>query len=304
MNMKQLRYVLALAREGSFSRAAESLGITQPSLSQYIKKVETEQGVRLFDRTGGDVRLTDAGRVYVDAGRRILDMEQQLERRIEDLTEFRSGSIVVGASPHRCIYLMPEIVKRFQKLYPGMHLVIEERWGASLLDDAEHGEFDLCIANLPVDDRIFRYELMMKEEVLLAVKTDTPLCERLRKNTVKTDGREYPAVDFRELAGEPFVTLAETQPTQKRLDEICSEVGFEVHPAAECRTIETQIAMVKAGIGMALVPSGIARNSTADGISYFSFIQSIPYRDMAVVYRREQYLSRAVRDLIGIMTSL
>ena len=304
MNMKQLRYVLALAHEGSFSRAAESLGITQPSLSQYIKKVETEQGVRLFDRTGGDVRLTDAGRVYVDAGRRILDMEQQLERRIEDLTEFRSGSIVVGASPHRCIYLMPEIVKRFQKLYPGMHLVIEERWGASLLDDAEHGEFDLCIANLPVDDRIFRYELMMKEEVLLAVKTDTPLCERLRKNTVKTDGREYPAVDFRELAGEPFVTLAETQPTQKRLDEICSEVGFEVHPAAECRTIETQIAMVKAGIGMALVPSGIARNSTADGISYFSFIQSIPYRDMAVVYRREQYLSRAVRDLIGIMTSL
>ena len=304
MNMKQLKYVLVLAREGSFSRAAETLGITQPSLSQYIKKIEKEQGVELFDRSGGDVRVTDAGRVYMDAGKRILDLEQQMERRFEDLSAFRSGSIVVGVSPHRCVHLMPEIAKRFQRLYPGMHLVIEERAGASLLDDARHGAFDLCIANLPVDEKVFNYQPMMEEEVLLAVNKETALYRELEQAAIKIDGRTHPAVDFRELAGEAFVTLAEAQPTQKCLDDICAASEFTVKTAAECRTIETQFAMVRAGIGAALVPSGISEFSNAEKVAFFSFIQSIPYRDMAVVYRKEQYLSQAVRDLIGVMVNL
>ena len=304
MNMKQLRYVLVLAHEGSFSKAADTLGITQPSLSQYIKKIEREQGVELFDRTGGDVRVTDAGRVYIEAGRKILDLEKQMERKFEDLSAYRSGSIVVGVSPHRCIHLMPEIVKRFQKLYPGMHLVIEERAGASLLDDAEHGLFDICIANLPVDENIFKYQLMMEEEVLLAVNTEMDLYKKLKSKTVKAEGRKYPAVDLTELAGEGFVTLAESQAMQKVLDDICIEADFQVKTAVECRTIETQFAMVRAGIGAALVPSGISYFSNADKVAFFSFIQSVPYRDMAVIYRKGQYISKAVKDLIQILVTL
>lgn len=304
MNMKQLRYVLVLAHEGSFSKAADTLGITQPSLSQYIKKIEKEQGVELFDRTGGDVRVTDAGRVYIEAGRKILDLEKQMERKFEDLSAYRSGSIVVGVSPHRCIHLMPEIVKRFQKLYPGMHLVIEERAGASLLDDAEHGLFDICIANLPVDEKIFNYQLMMEEEVLLAVNTNMDLYKKLKSKTVNVEGRKYPAVDLTELAGEGFVTLAESQAMQKVLDDICIEADFQVKTAVECRTIETQFAMVRAGIGAALVPSGISYFSNADKVAFFSFIQSVPYRDMAVIYRKGQYISKAVKDLIQILVTL
>ncbi len=85
MNTKQLKYVLTLVREGTFSRAAEVLNITQPSLSQYIKKIEKEIGLELFDRANGDIRLTDAGRVYVEAGRKILDLEHQMENSFTDL---------------------------------------------------------------------------------------------------------------------------------------------------------------------------------------------------------------------------
>ncbi|NMA36659.1 MAG: LysR family transcriptional regulator [Clostridiaceae bacterium] len=304
MNMKQLRYVLVLAHEGSFSKAADSLGITQPSLSQYIKKIEKKQGVQLFDRTGGDVRVTDAGHVYIEAARKILDLEQQMERKFEDLSTYKSGSIVVGVSPHRCIHLMPEIVKRFQKFYPGMRLVIEERGGASLLDDAAHGQFDLCIANLPIDEKIFNFQLIMEEEVLLAVNMETPIYQKLKKTAVKVDGRKYPAADYKEIAGERFATLADSQPTQKSLDEICAIAGFRVVNAVECRTIETQFAMVRAGIGAALVPSGISKFSNAEKVAFFSFAQSVPYRDMAVVYRKEQYLSKAVKDLMQIIVSL
>ena len=304
MNIKQLRYVLVLAHEGSFSRAADALGITQPSLSQYVKKIEKELGIDLFDRSGGNVRVTDAGRVYIETGRKILDLEQKMERKFEDLSSFRSGSIVVGVSPHRCIHLMPEIVKRFQKLYPGMHLVIEERSGTSLLDDAEHGQFDLCIANLPVDEKIFAYQLLMKEEVLLAVNTESSLYRKLRETAVRMEDRKYPAVDYKELAGEAFIVLSQNQPTQKILDDACVTAGFSVRTAVECRTIETQFAMVRAGIGAALVPSGISKFSNAEKVAFFSFVQAIPYRDMAIVYRKEQYLSRTVKDLIQIMLSL
>lgn len=304
MNMRQLRYVLTLAHEGSFSKAAETLNISQPSLSQYIKKIEQEWGLNLFDRTGGDIRITDAGRAYIEVGRKILDLEQQLERKFEDLSQSRSGSIVVGVSPHRCVHLLPEIVRRFRTLYPGMHLVIEERAGSSLLDGAEHGEFDLCIANLPVDSRIFFSHLMMKEEVLLAVNTQTELYRNLAQTAEKVPKRKYPAVNIKHLANEAFATLAAQQPTQKRLDEICASAGFQVQCAVECRTIETQFAMVRAGIGAALVPSGISEFSNADRVAFFSFIQEVPYRDMAVVYRRGQYLSQAVKDLIDIMTHL
>lgn len=304
MNMKQLRYVLVLAREGSFSKAADTLGITQPSLSQYIKKIEKEQGLELFDRTAGNVRVTDAGRVYIDAGRKILDLEKQMERRFEDLSAHRSGSIVVGVSPHRCIHLMPEIVKRFQKLYPGMHLVIEERAGASLLDDAEQGLFDICIANLPVDEKIFKCQLMMEEEVLLAVNTEMDLYKKLKPSSVRIEGRKYPAVDLTMLSEERFVTLAESQAMQKVLNDICVDAGFQVQTAVECRTIETQFAMVRAGIGAALVPSGISYFSNADKVTFFSLIQSVPYRDMAVIYRKGQYLSKAVKDLIQILATL
>lgn len=92
MNMKQFRYVLILADKGSFSKVAEGLNVSQPSLSQYIKRIEHDLGVILFDRTGGNVRLTDAGRVYIEAGKKILDTERQMQKQFSDLTANQAGS--------------------------------------------------------------------------------------------------------------------------------------------------------------------------------------------------------------------
>ena len=304
MNMKQLRYVLVLAREGSFSRAADALNISQPSLSQYIKKIEKDLGVTLFDRTGGDVRITDAGQVYIDAGRDILDLEKQMERKFEDLSSFRSGSIVVGVSPYRCVHLMPEIVRRFGERYPGMRIIIEERAGIHLLNDAEHGDFDLCIATLPVDEKIFVHYPVMREEVLLAVNTGTDLYTRLLHSAGKAKKGRYPVADIKSLANEPVVTLSSHQPTQKLLEDLCSEAGIRIVNAAECRTVETQFSMVCAGIGAALIPSGISAFSDREKIAYFSLKQPVACREMVVIHRKDRYISRPVADLIDIITHL
>ena len=167
MNLKQFKYVLVLSQAGSFSRAAEELGISQPSLSQYVKKIENEIGMPLLDRAGGNVRLTDAGRAYIDAGRRILDVERQMQGTLTDIKNNKSGTLTVGASPFRTVGFMPEVIKRFKNDYPGIRVVICEADTSALMEGLEQGEFDLCITMLPVDEHIFSYKKIFDEEMVL-----------------------------------------------------------------------------------------------------------------------------------------
>lgn len=141
MNLKQLKYVLVLANAGSFSKAANILNISQPSLSQYIKKVEEQMGAELFERSNGTVRITDAGRVYIDIGRKILDLEDQMQNSFLDISQNKSGSIIIGTSPFRSASILPEIVASFRKKYSGICPIIVEMETHDLLEAAQRGEF-------------------------------------------------------------------------------------------------------------------------------------------------------------------
>ncbi len=298
MNLKQMKYVLTLANVGSFSGAAEVLEISQPSLSQYIKKIEQELGVELFERSNGSVRVTDAGRVYLETGEKMLNLETDMQNRLKDVAEHKSGSVTIGTSPFRCITMMPEIVRGFQKRYPGMYLNIREMTTRELLDSTEHGEFDLCLTNLPVDENLFRYEVVMEEEILLAVKKESDLDVRLRKYTAeKTD-----AVDVSLLNGESFVMLTEQQMMQKELQNLCNRFQIELKTAVVVKSLEAQIEMVSAGIGSAIVPMGIRKSTRMEKeIRFYSFLQEMPKRTLAVVYQKEKYLSKPMMDLIELI---
>lgn len=291
MNLKQFRYVLTLADEGSFSRAAETLNIKQPSLSQYIKKVEKEVGMELFDRSGGDVRLTDAGRAYIDIGRKMLDLEHQLEGRFSDLASFKSGSIVIGISAHRSVALMPPIVSAFKSLYPGITLRIVERYRAELLEAAEHGEFDLVITTLPVDTSIFSYETLFVEENVVASKNPLP----------SEDGAKFPIISASILNDLSFAMLNEEHLMQRELDELIEKYGLVLNKEVECTSLEALVEMVKEGIGAAFIPACLAKDPS---LHYYSIKETVPKREIVVMYRREQYLSKAVLDLKSIMHQL
>ena len=297
MNMKQFRYVLVLATEGSFSKAAETLGISQPSLSQYLKKIEKDVHATLFDRGTSEIRLTDAGHAYIDAGRKILDIERQMEGRIADIADYKAGSLIVGISPHRAVCFMPQVIKRFNEIYPGIHIVVEERTGHELLDRTGHGEYDLCITTAPVDPKIFNAQKIMDEEVVLAAPSQYKL------ETAAVPERKYPAVDLKTLNDAPLITLSDTQIMQKLLDDQCTKFGIQYKTAVVCRSIEAQLAMVKAGLGMALVPCGIDKFGD-DGVRYYSIVQQLPLREIVVAYRKEQYLSKPMKDLIEVLKEI
>ncbi len=298
MNTKQYKYVLLLAQEGSFSRAAEILNISQPSLSQFIKKIEKEIGMELFDRTNGDVRLTDAGRDYLEAGRKIADIEHQMEVSFSDLLSRKSGSLIIGAAPYRAAGMMPEIAAAFQELHPGMHLVIREGTTAELTEGMEHGEYDLALTLLPVDQRVFQYEKVMEEELVLAVPASF---DKLPSETIPN--RKYPAVDAKILDGQSMVMLTEPQYMQKQLDNLCKDYQLNVRPAAIVKSLEAQIEMVKAGVGIALMPSGIERFCRGD-VVFYSFVQKLPGREVVVTWRKDRKLSKAAEELKNIIRSI
>ncbi len=299
MNTKQLTYVQVLAREGSFSRAADTLGITQPSLSQYIKKIEREIGQELFDRANGDVRITDAGRAYLETGRKILDLEHQLETRLSDLADNRAGSLVIGAAPYRAAGMMPTIAREFRKLHPGMHLIVREGTTAELAEGMTHGEYDLALTLLPVDGRLLHSMNVMEEELVLAVPAD-----RESLPAVELEDRRFPAVDVGVLNGRRFVMLTDAQFMQKQLENLCLDYGLKLKTAAVVKSLEAQIAMVKAGVGIALMPSGIERFSAPGEVCFYSFLQPLPKREVAIIWRRDRPLSRAAEDLKQVIWSI
>ena len=300
MNLKQFKYILTLNAEGSFSRAAESLGISQPSLSQYVKNIEKELGIELFLRTGSEVRITDAGKRYIEAGRKILDLEHQMLGQLDDLKANKTGTVIVGVSPHRSVCLMPGVIRRFKEIYPGIQVVIEERVGHELLFGAEHGEFDLCITTGPVNEKLFACEPCFREELVLAV----PAQLSADWDAKPCKNRDFPAIDIHYIEGLPVITLAQSQLMQQKLEQLLETYGITVQAAVQCRSIEAQLAMVRAGLGLALVPSGIERFSPPDEhVRYFSIRQETETRQVVVVYRKGQYLSQPVRDFKEILIS-
>ena len=299
MNTKQLQYVLTLANEGSFSRAADVLNITQPSLSQYIKKIEREIGLELFDRTNGDVRITDAGRVYIEAGKRILDIEHQMENSFTDLAAYKTGSLIIGAAPYRAASMMPAIASSFQSLHPGVHLIVREGTTAELVEGMEHGEYDLALTLLPIDKRLFNYEPVVEEELILAVPgSQSPIPATM------VDGRKHPAVDASILNGKSMVMLTEPQFMQMQLENLIIDYKLKVSTAAVVKSLEAQIEFVKAGVGMALMPSGIERFCKPGDVVFYSFTDPLPKREVVVMWRKEQKLSKTAEELKEVIHSI
>ena len=299
MNTKQINYIITLANAGSFSKGAELLNISQPSLSQYVKKIEQQLGAELFDRTGGMVRLTDAGRIYIEAGRRILDIEHQMAGRFNDLAEHKTGSVIVGTSPYRSAGMMPIIAKRFGEKYPGMHLVIEEMTSQELCEAAEHGKFDLCMTMKPVNERLFHCEKITEEELILAVPRDYPAfpaCEMPE--------RKYPAIDAALIHCQPMIMVTEGQWMQQALDGLTAEYGLTLKKAAVVKSLEAQIEMVRAGVGMALLPCGIERLCTPGEVVFYSFAQALPKREVVVMWRHDHALNEVTADLLRMMKDI
>ncbi|QYR23722.1 LysR family transcriptional regulator [Paenibacillus sp. sptzw28] len=292
MEFRQLQYVIQIAKEKNFSRAAEKLHIAQPSLSQQLSKLEKEIGVLLFRRTTNSVELTHAGSVFVNKAQNILDSIEQLKQELDDLAHMRKGKLVVGSLPITGSHVLPLVLPVFGKRYPEIEVVLVEDSSSRLEQLTASGQTDLSLLSLPLQEPSLAYEPIIDEEICLAVPQEHPLA--LRGNQVQ----------IAELASEPFVILKKGQGFRQIAIELCEKAGFQPRIVFESGNIETVQSLVAAGMGIAFVPKMVTRAQWNEFAPvYLQFAAPTPSRTLVVASRKGRYLSKAAEAFIDTMKS-
>lgn len=288
MEFRLLHYVIQIAAERNFSRAAEKLHIAQPSLSQQLSKLEKELGVLLFKRTTNSVELTHAGTVFVEKAQRIVDMTEQLRREMEDIADLRKGRVVVGTLPITGSHILPHVLPAFREAYPDIEIALVEEASATLEQLTASGGTDVSLLTLPLVEPTLAYDPILEEEICLAVPRDHPLA-----------ANGAAEADVRALADEAFVMLKKGQGFRAIAVGLCRQAGFDPRVAVESTNIETVQSLVAAGMGIAFVPQMITRREH-DGLQpvYLS-LKGRPTRTLVIAYRKGRYLSNAAEAFIS-----
>ncbi|WP_138751006.1 LysR family transcriptional regulator [Paenibacillus sinopodophylli] len=281
MELRQLNYVIQIALEKNFSRAAEKLHIAQPSLSQQLSKLEQELGVLLFRRTTNSVELTQAGQVFVGKSQAILDAVEQLKQEMDDMAQMRRGRLVVGTLPITGSHILPMVLPVFGEQYPQIEVVLVEDTTNKLEQLTASGGTDLSLLSLPLIDSSLAWEPFLEEEICLAVPPNHHLMNR-----------EGP-IDISELEEEPFIGLKRGQGFRQITVDLCEKAGFSPRIVFESSNMETIQSLVAGGMGIAFVPQMLTRvKGSQFAPRYLSLLQK-PTRTLVIASRKGRYLSKA-----------
>ncbi len=305
MYAKHYEYISTLARVLNFTRAAEELGISQPTLSQFVKKLETEIGTELFLRNGSDVRLTEAGRIYLRYGLQMICLRHGMEQELTDIAEYRKGEIRMALSPCRCDTIMPPIVARFREKYPGIKVSICESLAGDLLRGIDHDDFIIGVTPRPQDASNYTCIPVLCEEIIVGVPKGGAVDRAISHRAIAMENRLFPAVDFAWLGGADFIVMQEWQVMQKQLISLCEACRIQVNPVVECTNNRTMITMVQQGIGCTLLPSSIigrAEKARFDCVQLYSLSQDILDREIVALYRKNKKLNHPARHMLALLT--
>ena len=174
--MKQeMRYIYEVYQEKSFSQAAKNLFISQPALSSSIRKAERGIGFEIFDRNTLPIRLTEAGKLYIDAIEKIMAVERELEYRLSEMASLNSGRVVVAGANFFSACMLPPVIHTFVSRYPGVDLELVESDSMALYEEALKDNIDLIFDAGAYDASLFASETLCEEHILLAVPSDNPL---------------------------------------------------------------------------------------------------------------------------------
>lgn len=288
MQLHQLQYFAAVADLRHFTRAAESVHVAQPSLSQQIRALERELGAELFHRARGHITLTDAGEALLPLARRILADAETARREVQEVAQLRRGRVRLGAPPSLCASLVPDVLRDFHRLYPGVDLVVHEDGSQDLVRVLAAGELDLAliITPLPVQAPALATEELLREE-LVAVTAPTDPAPVRRKSLRIEDLRGRPMVMFRRGYDLREHTLA-----------ACRAAGFEPSFTVEGGEMDAVLGFVQAGLGLAVVPSMVAERS---GLRVTPFTAPGLHRTISVAHRSDVSPPRAARELRRIL---
>ncbi len=293
MNSRQLQYAVMLSQTRNFSQVAETLKISQPSLSKQILRLENELGVKLFDRTTNPLTVTPAGEHFVKEAADIIYKEEQLIRSLESFKSGEAGQLIIGSTPFRSSYMIPGLIKSFREAYPHIKIDLTEAGSEILRKEAAEGKFDFAVVNLPVDEtKLDVIPLESDRLVLVVPKELIPLIP-----SVDQDG-----VDFASLKELPFAVLHKNQEMRELFDKLCSANGFYPYIAAEVVGMTTAWSMAINGVAATILPLQFVKsNPLNESLSVINIKDTLYTRQPVIVTKKGQYISEAARFAMELL---
>ncbi len=287
MDYKQYDYILTVAEEKSISKAAKKLFISQPSLSQYINRIEKHLGVNLFDRSTTPLELTYEGELFIETALKIKQLNEQLKKKFDDITELKSGRLNIGLTPSKANNPLPIILPCFKKNYPNIELIITEASSSELENMLSKGVVDVCMMNLPILNKNIEYEPILIEKILLAAPHSF-----VYENEEQYSG--YPRIDLKILENEQFILLKQDQRIRQISNHLFSNAGFKPKILLETRSLETSLRLTAAEMGFCLVPESIINSAKLKNPPKYYVIGDPPLTwTLAIAYRKDVYHSKA-----------
>ncbi|SFS45045.1 LysR family transcriptional regulator [Marininema halotolerans] len=304
MEMRLLEYVVEVYQQQNFTRAAAQLHISQPSLSQQIKKLEERLGVRLFHREQGGIVPTLDGVRFIDHAEKILRMRDDLEKEMSERSEGMSQELTIGAPAITGGHVLPPLLRKFADAYPQVRVRLVEESPEGLEEMTAKGLVDLSILSLPIEDTRLISEPLITEPLLLALPPQKQKWMTRDDHSLLSGDDEklhhIKPVSLSLVADAPFILLKKGYGFRRIVLELCAEQGFQPHIVFETSSIETAQSLVAHGLGVTMVPAMVMRRKSERDAPIYRSLQPEPKRTLVFAYLKGRYLSVAARAFINL----
>lgn len=293
MNLRDLRYLVALAEHRHFGRAAAASYVSQPTLSTQIKKLEEELGVTLVERTPRRVLLTETGREIAARARDVLHEVEQIRGIARRTRDPEAGSVRLGIFPTLGPYLLPHVVPEVRKRFPKLELLLVEEKTGEVLRRLREGKLDAGVLALPIHDDQLHAEFLFEEPFLLAVPGRHELS---RRKTLKLD----------DLSDQSLLLLDDGHCLRDQALEVCHLSGANEKTGFRATSLETLRQMVAANVGITLLPTLAVQPPVAqsDNVHLVPFRNHAPSRRIAMVWRKRSAMAGFLKKLAATFREL
>lgn len=286
MDINQLEVLVTVARERSFSRAADALHKTQPAISQAVRRLEKDVGEVLFDRSSKDGTLTPAGEALLDYARQMLNLRQAAKTAIRDLRELHEGKVTISANEHTVFCLLP-IIREFRAQHPGIKVEVQRGVASRIPEEVTARAVELGIVSFAPRDASIKAIPIMTDSLALIVSPSHPLASR-------------GMVSISDLGNETFIAHNAPSPYRQRVIEAFDKHRTRLNIGIELPSLEAIKRLVEEGVGVALVPRLTARDEIeVNRVSELTIKELKLERKLNIIYRRNSALSHAARAFLA-----
>ena len=286
MDIRNLEYFIEVARQKSFSKAAEDIHLSQSAVSKAIKELEAQWGVVLFYRNTRNIELTDSGAVILEQAQQIVSAFHNITVQLEGLTKMQSGKIHIGVPPITAVTSFSDLLSAFRREYPKIDIQLYE-FGPKRIEDAlQEGLLDLGIFTPAAEDEQYDKIWFERDPHYLIMHPNHPLAR-------------YDVIEYKQLVNEHFIIYSKEYRLHDRIIDNCQKAGFRPQIAFETSQRDVITQMVAAYLCIALLPVKICATLYSSAFAALPFANEQLYLDLALVWKKGRYLSHAVQEFLS-----